>query len=95
VATRAAADCQSGDEVRGIWRGQLAREEGEVPSKEIGGGLTPVAARRWSGGVALRGGGRLRWSWHGGHRRRGPSPAPRGKREEGEVRTKEGEKGNG
>jgi hypothetical protein len=30
-------------------------------------GLTPVAARRWSGGAALRGGVRRRWSWHGGH----------------------------
>jgi hypothetical protein len=44
-------------------------------------GLAPVAARRWSRGAALHGGNRLWLSYHGGHRRRGPSRAPQGKRE--------------
>jgi hypothetical protein len=57
--------------------------------------LTPVAVHQWSGGAVLRGGVRRRWSWHGGCRRRGPSPTPQGKRDEGEVRTKEDEKGRG
>jgi hypothetical protein len=50
-------------------------------------GLTQIAARLWGGGAALCGGIRRWWSWYGGHRQRGPSPAPGGEREreEGEV----------
>jgi hypothetical protein len=58
-------------------------------------GLTPVVARHWSDGAALRGGVRQRWSWHDGHRRHGPSPAPRGEGVEGEVGIKGGGRGAG
>jgi hypothetical protein len=58
-------------------------------------GLTQTAARRWGSGAVLRGGVRRRWSWHDACRRRGPSPAPWGFREEGEVGIKEGRIGAG
>jgi hypothetical protein len=44
MACRAASGIQPGDEVRAIRRGQLTREEGEVPSK-----VKPVGTHRGGG----------------------------------------------
>jgi hypothetical protein len=44
MAWRAASGIQPGDEVRAIWRGQLTREDGEVPSK-----VKPVGTHRGGG----------------------------------------------
>jgi hypothetical protein len=69
-----------------------------VSGKEIGGGARPIGGAlvgQWGGArVVRRDGGRRWWSWHGGHRRRGPSSAPQGG-ERGEVGSRMTENGRG
>jgi hypothetical protein len=78
MACRAASGIQPGDEVRAIRRGQLTREEGEVPSK-----VKPVGTHR-GGGASTARRGHLRTAApvaaSGG---RGGGPATRGSGEGG------------